>query len=306
MKRTISLSLFLIFSNLGFCQITTTRVAEAKKTEPELYDSLSNFLGEDYKKYKGQSLFLLPKSEDLQKYGYDGFIFDMNKRSTDESNIYACCDSYNSKYQVLQGRYFSVIDVFEDPSSSFSSDAFLKIKIDGTDEVLFYKYSTRYSSSFPFLVVGYFEKQKQFYVGKEFLTRSFDEKYTDINNGDEIIMKKGEYVKCLDLTIDERNYQPSLVFETEEGHKFLSSLMLMDLRSDKVLTKQQAESYRKKFGDGNWNTILEGKIKVGFTEEMAIVSWGEPDKINRASYGDQWVYGNQYLYFKNGKLISFN
>jgi len=45
------------------------------------------------------------------------------------------------------------------------------------------------------------------------------------------------------------------------------------------------------------------------TRKQASLSWGEPDKINKSvgSWGvkEQWVYGNQYLYFTNGKLDSF-
>ena len=51
---------------------------------------------------------------------------------------------------------------------------------------------------------------------------------------------------------------------------------------------------------------MGGKVVIGFTEEMVLLSWGVPKDINRASYGDQWVYDEQYLYFENGKLKSFN
>jgi len=54
------------------------------------------------------------------------------------------------------------------------------------------------------------------------------------------------------------------------------------------------------------NLIKNHKIKIGMSEYQVMISWGKPNKINRASYGDQWVYENQYLYFENGKLKSFN
>ena len=45
------------------------------------------------------------------------------------------------------------------------------------------------------------------------------------------------------------------------------------------------------------------------TDEMARISWGSPEKINKTvtSYGakEQWVYDNDYLYFEGGKLTSF-
>lgn len=67
-----------------------------------------------------------------------------------------------------------------------------------------------------------------------------------------------------------------------------------------------AERYIRDYGIEAFNEILNGSVLIGFTEEMVKDTWGKPDIINRASYGDQWVYGSQYLYFKNGKLESFN
>lgn len=49
------------------------------------------------------------------------------------------------------------------------------------------------------------------------------------------------------------------------------------------------------------------KVQVGMPEEMAVLAWGRPKKINRSSNGpDQWVYevGN-YLYMENGLLKSW-
>jgi|WetSurMetagenome_2_1015567.scaffolds.fasta_scaffold06003_7 hypothetical protein len=57
------------------------------------------------------------------------------------------------------------------------------------------------------------------------------------------------------------------------------------------------------------NTIINKKVKIGMTKNMVLDSWGEPDDINRSvgSWGvhEQWVYGENYLYFENGKLTSF-
>lgn len=64
----------------------------------------------------------------------------------------------------------------------------------------------------------------------------------------------------------------------------------------------------KRFGSSNANMILEGKVKIGMTKAMCEESWGSPDDINKSigSWGiyEQWVYGNSYLYFEDGKLTS--
>ena len=64
------------------------------------------------------------------------------------------------------------------------------------------------------------------------------------------------------------------------------------------------------FGYANAQRIKNGGYWIGMTDEMAKLSLGNPDEINRTtdSWGvqEQWVYSgkNLYLYFENGKLTS--
>jgi hypothetical protein len=62
------------------------------------------------------------------------------------------------------------------------------------------------------------------------------------------------------------------------------------------------------------NDILAGNIRIGFTPEQVMLSWGKPDHINttRTLVGvhEQWVYGespfpNSYVYFENGLVKSW-
>lgn len=52
------------------------------------------------------------------------------------------------------------------------------------------------------------------------------------------------------------------------------------------------------------------KIILGMSEANVIASWGRPERINGGgsdpSSLSQWVYGENYLYFKNGRLHSWN
>ncbi len=77
--------------------------------------------------------------------------------------------------------------------------------------------------------------------------------------------------------------------------------------------KEKEEQRRKqiltKYGQHNGQTILEGKVRIGFTKAMCIEAWGEPNDINKSSgsWGvhEQWCYSDgSYLYFENGKLTS--
>lgn len=313
MRKLLFAFTLILSVQVSFSQISTTKVATEIPKEITPYDGLQNFLGLDYIKYKGQELYLIPKSEGLRKYGYDGFILDINKSESDESNKFKCCDSYNSKYQDLEGKYFIVEDVLEDPKSIYSDYAYLKLKTKDSGESVFYKYNKKYNSAFPFLVVSYYEKQKSIFVNNEVLIRNFpkieganQKKIIDIESGVEVEILKGKYLKCLDITIDQKYFEVALLLQNEKGQKFLFPLNARYLQIQRILTKQEAEKIRLKFGDKNWNVILDQNVIVGFTEEMTKFSWGEPNKINKSSYGDQWVYGTRYLYFEKGLLKSFN
>lgn len=71
--------------------------------------------------------------------------------------------------------------------------------------------------------------------------------------------------------------------------------------------KRKAE-LTKRFGASNAALIIEGKVRIGMTKAMCEESWGTPDDINKSvgSWGthEQWVYGDSYLYFEDGKLTA--
>lgn len=301
--------LFLI-STIANCQISVTKAAEPVIIKTIDYDSINNFLGKDYSNYIGQDLFLRPLNEGLRKYGYDNFKLDPKGSSYSSKNVYKKDENSESNYEELQGKLFNVLDVLEDPSSSFSKNAFLKLKFKDNDETVFFKYDTQYSHNFPFTVMGYFEKSKQIFIGNEVLIRKFKTEgstpISDINTGEVLDISTDKYYKCVDITLDEKYFSLALVLETETKQKFIFFLSNRTNNIPRILLKNEAESYKVKFGDIYWEAILKEEVKVGFTEEMTKLSWGEPDSINSSSYGDQWVYTGTYLYFENGLLKSFN
>lgn len=65
----------------------------------------------------------------------------------------------------------------------------------------------------------------------------------------------------------------------------------------------------KKYGKETYNKLKKGLFWIGMTKEMAILSLGYPNDINktvtRTHISEQWVYTNTYLYFENGILESY-
>lgn len=314
MKNILHLffALCLLTPFASFGQISMTSVVEKKIIVPVYYDSMRNFLRQDYSQYVGQELYLVPKHEDLRKYGYDGFVKDINLDPYNKKNIYKCCDGYNSKYDELEGQYFVVDEAISSPNP-FSSHAFLKLTVKETGENVFYKYSIEYEHSFPFLVVGFYEKQKKVFVNNKVLIRPYPKidggspnDIYDIATGNRIELIQEDYLTCLDITIDTKHFRPSFLLKTDSGERFLFPLYSRFQNIVRIFTEEEVKNYIQRFGLANWNVILQEKVVIGFTEEMTMISWGAPDKINKSSDGDQWVYDGQYLYFENDNLTSFN
>lgn len=76
------------------------------------------------------------------------------------------------------------------------------------------------------------------------------------------------------------------------------------------------EKIRYKFSDYEYSAIVDQKIVIGMSEEGLLLSWGEPDEINRTvdSYhtNKQYVYKLSklqskytYVYVEDGKVISW-
>jgi len=319
MKTTLTILLTALTVTTTFGQITTTKVATTTETVDNTpYDSLDNFVGKNPRKYIGQELYLIGKSESLRQYGYEGFYIDYNKSKLAKGAIYKCCDSYNSKYDALNGKYFKVLDVINHPKAKedellYGSKFYLKLEEKESKDIVYFEYRSTSIYSFPFIVVGYFEKAKTRYIGTEHVLRGRNwieknpEMY-DIQNGKPVDFSAGTIWKCVDFTIEEKYYNLSLILENSKGERLAFSMDNILKGVNFAFSKIDADKYKQKFGDENWNLILNGKTKIGMTQEMCRLSLGSPKSINETITSEkkteQWVYSDGYLYFDNGILTA--
>ncbi len=322
MKKSITLLLTAMTVTISFGQITTTKVApKVDQVDNTPYDSTENYLELSPMKYVGQELYLKGKAESLRKYGYADFVLDYNKSTLgNNSNIYKCCESYNSKYDDLNGKYFKVLDVIKHPKATSGNSTddylygkkwFLKLQEKESGDIVYFQYSGQYEHAFPFIVVGFFEKQKQLVIGQQFVfADKVLESSTDIQTGKQITITTGQKWKCTDLTIEEKYYNLALVIENSLGEKTTISheTVFGKWSYGRAYTSTEADNYRKKFGSEDFDRILKGKVKIGMTKEMCKLSWGEPKSINETitsgKKSEQWVYSDNYLYFDNGILTA--
>ena len=329
MKTTLITLLTVLTVTMTFGQITTTKVApKTDQSENTPYDSTENFLGKNVYKYLGQEFYLNGKAESLRKYGYDGFCLDYSKDIRALSNTYKPImpenESYikydlgggKTQYDIIVGKYFKVLEIFKHPKAAeseylYAKKFYLKLQEKISGDILYYEYDSEFQFSFPFIVNGFFEKQKQMVVGKEFVfADNLVESSTDIETGKVITTKTGQKWKCIDFTIEEKYYNLSLIIQNSLGEK-------TDISHESVFgkwskgtayTAKESDNYRKKFGSENFDKILQGKTKIGMTKEMCRLSWGEPKSINETitsgKKSEQWVYSENYLYFDNGILTA--
>lgn len=73
----------------------------------------------------------------------------------------------------------------------------------------------------------------------------------------------------------------------------------------KDLERKQANITR--YGESNGTLINNHQVKIGWSKDMCIASWGKPKSVNTTTTenlkSEQWVYSmKKYLYFDNGIL----
>ena len=72
--------------------------------------------------------------------------------------------------------------------------------------------------------------------------------------------------------------------------------------------REMENSYARKYGRANAKLIMDGEVRLGWTKQMCIESWGEPSDRTRVTtqFGsaEAWWYGGGYiLYFQGNKLV---
>jgi len=302
--------------DLSKSQIKTTPIAPPQKEHTkQQYDSLKNFLGDDVYLYKGQDLYLKGMPVSSRAYGYRGF-FNHIGDGFQRANIYKNEGSLNSDYDKLAGKYFRVLDIYRHPEaeqyqSLYGNTFYLLIQEKESKDSAYFKYQSDDGFSFPFIVVGFYEKQKQLRIGVKYVfCDEWIKNSTDVKTGKPLNLKTGGIWKCVDLIVEEKQYILSLIFENASGEQI--SLPYSDLfevdATGRAYTTKQADKYKTKFGHDNWERILKGKVKIGMTKEMCRLAWGEPNDINKTISStqilEQWVYDANYLYFQNGILTT--
>ena len=328
MKKFICLLLLLLISPMvSYAQITISHVKE-KAEEIKPFDSTKNYLGEDnVKSYLGQVLYVKPLSERIQKYGYASFKKEHKEHKSDyliggddTTNRWGAASQLPNmtRYDELVGKSFEVIDVVADSRSKedsrFKDLWWFKLRnINNPEEVLWYLYSSDWHKkpmTYNFIVMSYFNYLKRL-VGKKYIARyDLDNgvlttviQGTDLKTGEEIQQSLDDVWECVDLTIEDKHYSLVYIIQNQKGAT--ASVSAFDKYD--FFEESEYQSLVQKYGIKNMDLVRQRKIKVGMSQALLILSWGEPVKINKSSHGDeQWVYSDDYVYVKNKIITAWN
>lgn len=89
----------------------------------------------------------------------------------------------------------------------------------------------------------------------------------------------------------------------EENNRILSE------KAEERRSQEEKNRLIKKFGKSTYEKLIAGYFWIGMTDEMALISLGQPENINRTvtrgGTHEQWVYKTYYFYFDNGILTSY-
>lgn len=330
MKRIVSSLLFLFCSIVALnAQITMSHAAKPVEKEEIVaaYDSTKNFLGnKDVRSYVGQLLYVNGKHVDLQGYGYDNF--KTQKEPSALGGRYgnpASSSGFNTKYEDLVGKYFTVVEVLPDSKQKQNPSLygkkwwfFLQNRDDENDTVWF-EYDGEFEHTFPFITISHFNYLKNSMIGKKFISAySIRDNGTfvsrvrehDFYTGEIIPQTKDDVWESIDVTIEDKYFNLVFVVKNQNGNvSVLNTEYLHPLYNGKVVlfTEEEFTALSALYGNDYMNLVRQTKIRVGMPELLLIMSWGTPKKVNRSSSGpDQWVYDSQYVYVEDGKISAWN
>lgn len=299
------------------------------------YDSLRNIHTDNCKQLVGQDIYFLPN----QLYQNDGdYNLDiLTTRPTgpaslskdrDGANVY---QPYECRYGDIKTSYaglvqkkFKIVGYIEVQGNIGKQWPYLILEnpLDGSN--LYMEANLIHENKTPFIILGYFDKLKQKYIGRDYKP-DFMANLFNLETNTLVRQNIPDSLHCIDLTILDKQWNPvAFIFQDADSTKYYAELEnvvdrghgfrdLAEYRAVELECQQREAEHRRamisKYGSTNGTLIAEGRVRIGFTKQMCIDAWGEPKKKNKTTtrYGtrEQWVYSaNSYLYFEGNKLTT--
>lgn len=277
--------------------ITAAQVRVAMPTQPNnaieyRYDSTKNVM-KFVQYYIGQDLFVIPASSSYKSsYKIDNY-FGKGIKATKEGTWL----DGRIGFDEAQGRTFRVTGIEEQKLRGHLTGYFLILEDKETGEEIYFDNLTQFIGFFPFITLGFKEKYERLNKDKKFVFRSYT--LYDFETGEKIDAHKTTW------TFKEIIARPDVI---EAGYYLVNDEGIATAveSMENFIPKSDIDTYTKKYGKAMVDAALDGEVKVGMPSDLVKIAKGNPEKINSASYGQQWVYKNVYIYIKNGKVTGWN
>jgi len=247
--------LLLALFSIHFCataQITTKEIsAEKEYKKPIVYDSTYFFYKPDvdFKEYVNQRIYILPKSVTNKDDGYRYFYTsNVSGGYGDNSIIYkpnleSSSNIKPTQYNSLANKYLRIIDIEARGDWQGYNDFWIKLYHEENHDTIFYcppsticRYRTL--TKIPFILVGFFEHNKNKFVGDDFFAKDSISEHTSYNgyfNSQPLIeITSGEKIKCMenskwtcteitlvDVKKDYKYFIPVLIFKDNSNREII-------------------------------------------------------------------------------------
>ena len=323
MKKIFIIMAFIATWCTSYAQIKSFSAAKPIVKEKEhkiTYDSTTNFVGKNVEALVGQELYIIPKPEERQKYGYRNFYTDYERT---RYHLLA-----TKTYELYAGKTYIVEKVLpraKDKDSRYEEYGqeypVLKLKQKDSDKIYYYVFENDSPKGLPFVIIGFYEKEKKRCVGKQIVIKK--EKNPWETNFKEKEVPMYDVRTGLEVKIDPNTPWTIQEFIIDQDHGTIAYLVTNDKDETLTIELTAINDYRRRTGpsvlwyDDNlkeihakkpklYDAIMKCEVAVGMTQDMVLFSWGTPKEKSESSYSDSWFYETgQILIFRKGILESF-
>ena len=285
MKRYVLLSLALCVCFFCFSQIRIASAANSTVSQSAAYDSTQNILPESQVyAYIGQELYVMPKEDNLQKYGFRNF-----SKSPTASFI------AKTPYNQLAGKTFKVDEVTEN-----NGKYILSLTDKDGNERWYFKYTDSELDN-PFLCLGFKEKYEQVHSSFDYYVRAGIRYWSKVDfvSGEHIDWDAHTIWKFKEYIYDPHHGYAGL-FTNSDGQ----TLAVYD--EDDLVPTILFDSLVKKYGQSMCDYAIKSLIKEGMPSELLTIAWGKPRKIDTDSKGQYWFFENNLVRLENDKVVNWS
>ena len=309
--KILAITTSLLFAINAYAQITTITTKEKEEpVEIQKYDSLESISINNALLHKGQTLFLKGSCYAKENNYYRIFFTKPVPKYSSNKNSYVYKPTSGkrkgeivSNYSELVGKYYKILSVETDKTNPYETKYWLQL-VDDDNATFYYHMSMGLND---FVTLGYYEKMKQTFVGKDFYSQGTLER-EKVDSKETVKFPPKTKFKCIDIAIKIGEDEPTCAVLENEKYGKIKGEIIKGQRLHMFISASACNEYIKKYGTKFGNGVAERKIIIGMNKKMVQDAWGVPDNINTTTgnYGthEQWVYDSRYIYFKNGIVTS--